>query len=56
MFKIVPYNKIALQTGNSSAGCGAIAKRMVIMKENRKLMREIQKAFAASLQTAGRRI
>ena len=43
MFTNDPYNKIALQTGDSSAGCGAIAKRMVIMKENRKLMREILK-------------
>ena len=43
MFINSPYNKIALQTGDSSAGCGVIVKRMVMMKENRKLMREILK-------------
>ena len=43
MFINGPYNKIALQTGDSSAGCGVIVKRMVMMKENRKLMREILK-------------
>ena len=37
MFINGPYNKIALQTGDSSAGCGVIVKRMVMMKENRKL-------------------
>ena len=43
MFINSPYDKIALQTGDSSAGCGVIVKRMVMMKENRKLMREILK-------------
>ena len=31
MFINGPYNKIALQTGDSSAGCGVIVKRMVMM-------------------------
>ena len=41
MFINSPYNKIALQTGDSSAGCGVIVKRMVMMKENRKLLKEV---------------
>lgn len=33
MFINGPYNKIALQTGDSSAGCGVIVKRMVMIED-----------------------
>ena len=41
MFKNDVYNKITLSLGDSKAQDPGPAKRMVIMKENRKLMREI---------------
>lgn len=33
MFINSPYNKIAPQTGDSSAGCGVIVKRMIMIED-----------------------